>query len=278
MPIEVRPLSSAIGAEILGVDLAEPLDNATWSTISDAWDKYMVLFFRDQHISPQQHIDFSRRFGTLEEYPFVKGIEGYPELIDIVKMPDEVKNFGHGWHVDMSFREVPPTGAVLYGLEVPPVGGDTMFCNMELAYETLSEGMKKFVQTFRGVHDSLDPAGHSQKYKGMSLAKKENLSWEHRSHPLVRTHPVSGRTSLFISPDYCWEIEGMDEKESRMILDHLEAHATQHEFICRFRWQPNSIAMWDNRCTMHNALNDDLAARKGAQGFKRVMRRSTIKH
>lgn len=278
MSIEVRPYSSAIGAEILGVDLSEPLDNATWSTISEAWDKYMVLFFRDQHITPQQHIDFSRRFGILEEYPFVKGIEGYPELIDIVKMPDEVKNFGHGWHVDMSFREQPPTGAVLYAMEVPPFGGDTMFCNMELAYETLSDGMKKFVHTFRGVHDSLDPAGHSEKFKGMSLQKKADLKWEHRSHPLVRTHPVSGRTSLFISPDYCWEIEGMSAEESRMMLDYLEKHATQHEFICRFRWAPNSIAMWDNRCTMHNALNDDLAARSGGQGFKRVMRRSTIAH
>ena len=274
--VQIEPLTTAIGAEIHGVDLAEPLDERTWDVIRTAFHDHLVLFFRDQDLSPERHVEFSRRFGTLEEYPFVKGIDGHPELIEIVKMPDETRNFGAGWHVDMSFRAEPPLGAVLLGVEVPPVGGDTMFGNLYLAYETLSDGMKGLLENLRGVHDSMDPTGHSQKYKGMAMAKKETGERTVTAHPMVRVHPETGRKSLFISPDYCFRLEGMTEEESRPILDYLEAHAARHEFTCRFRWRPNSIAIWDNRCCMHQALTDDLAARSGAEGFRRVMRRSTI--
>ena len=276
-PIEIRPYASAVGAEIFGVDLAEPLDDGMSAQIRDAFHEHLVIFFRDQHLTPEQHIAFSRHFGELEPYPFANGIEGYPELIEIVKMPTEVENFGSGWHADMSYRDEPPLGAVLHGLEVPPVGGDTMFANMYRAYETLSDGMKQIVETLVGLHDSHEPADYSQYYKGMSLTDKDGAVRQVSRHPLVKTHPVTGRKSLFISPDYCMELEGMTARESRMILDYLEEHATQHEHCCRFRWQTNSIAIWDNRCTMHNALNDDLAARAGGEGFKRVMRRATIR-
>ncbi len=276
-PIEVRPCASAIGAEIHGVDLARPLDNRTWAAIHDAFHEHLVIFFRDQDITPEQHVAFSRHFGELEPYPFVNGIEGFPELIEIVKMPDEVRNFGYGWHTDMSFREAPPLGAVLHGLEVPPVGGDTVFANMYLAYETLSDGMKAIVESARGIHDSHEPSDHSQKYKGMSLAERKGTKREIRRHPLIRVHPVTGRTSLFISPSYCWQIEGMTDEESRMILDHLERHATRDEFTCRFRWAPNSMAVWDNRCIVHRVLSDDLGAARDGHGFKRVMRRATIR-
>lgn len=275
--IEVRPLAAAIGAEILGVDLAQPLDDPTWDLIERTFHERCVVFFRDQDLTPEQHVAFSRRFGELQDYPFVNGMDGFPELIEIVKMPDEVRNFGAGWHVDMSFEAEPPLGAVLRGVEVPPVGGDTMFCNMYVAYETLSNGMRKFVDTFNGIHDSHEPADHSRRYKGMTLRGKDGTTRKVSTHPLYRDHPVTGRRSLFISPDYCMDIEGMTPDESRMILDCLEAHAARHEFTCRFRWQPNSIAVWDNRCTMHQALSDDLAARAGANGFRRVMRRATIR-
>lgn len=274
--VEIRPLASAIGAEILGVDLTRPLDDAVWSKIETAFHDHLVIFFRDQDLTPEQHIAVSRRFGALEEYPFVKGIKGYPELIEIVKMPDEVRNFGAGWHVDMSFRETPPLGAVLLGREVPPVGGDTMFANLYIAYETLSAGMKKLLENVCGVHDSMDPSGHSQNYKGMSLSGKKGKKRQVTSHPLVRTHPVTGRKSLFISPDYCTRLEDMTVAESRPILEMLEAHASRPEFACRFSWRPNSIAVWDNRCCMHNALSDDLNAFTGGKGFRRVMRRATI--
>ena len=181
--IEVRPLASAIGAEIHGVDLARPLDNRTWAAIHDAFHEHLVIFFRDQDITPEQHVAFSRHFGELEPYPFVNGIDGFPELIEVVKMPDEVRNFGHGWHADMSFREEPPLGAVLLGLEVPPVGGDTMFANMYLAYETLSDGMKALVERARGTHDSHEPSNHSQNYKGMSLAERKGAKRETRPQP-----------------------------------------------------------------------------------------------
>jgi taurine dioxygenase len=274
--IDVRPLASAIGAEIFGIDLAEPVGDREWETIERAFHDHCVIFFRDQHITPEQHVAFSRRFGLLEEYPFVRGIEGHPELIEIVKMPNEVRNFGAGWHVDMSFRHTPPLGAVLYGTEVPAVGGDTMFANLYLAYETLSDGMRSIVDSVNGIHDSHEPANHSQSFRGMSLQAKEGMTRQLVTHPLYRTHPVTGRRSLFISPDYCTELDGMTLDESRLLLNHLEAHATRDEFTCRFRWQPNSIAIWDNRCTMQKALNDDLAARSGGAGFRRVMRRSTI--
>ena len=275
--IDVRPYSAAVGAEIFGVDLAEPLDNRTWSEIHQAFHDHLVIFFRDQHISPAEQLSFARRFGELEPYPFVHGIEGYPELIEIVKMPNEIRNFGSPWHIDMSFREAPPLGAVLYAMEMPVAGGDTMFANTYLAYETLSEGMKEMVGRLRGVHNSGDPKGHSNNYRGMSLQEKKGVEREIRSHPLVRTHPVTGNKALMISPAYCTELEDMTPDESRVILDQLEQHATRHEFICRFRWEQNSIAVWDNRCAMHRVLEDDLAARAGGEGFKRVMRRATIR-
>lgn len=275
--LDVRAYSSAVGAEIFGVDLSRPLDNQTWSEIHQAFHDHLVIFFRDQHISPDQQLAFARRFGELEPYPFVHGIDGYPELIEIVKMPDETRNFGGPWHIDMSFREAPPLGAVLYAMEMPSVGGDTMFCNTYLAYETLSDGMKEMVERLRAVHNSGDPRGHSNNYRGMSLQEKKGTSREIWSHPLVRIHPVTGKKSLFISPAYSQQLEDMTAEESRVILGQLEEHATRHEFICRFRWQPNSIAVWDNRCAMHRVLEDDLAARAGGEGFKRVMRRATIK-
>jgi taurine dioxygenase len=275
--IEVRPYASALGAEILGVDLAQPLDDRDWGVIRDAFHKHLVVFFRDQHMTPEQQVRFSERFGELEPYPFVHGIDGHAELIEIVKMPDEVQNFGGGWHVDMSFREQPPLGAVLYGIEVPPVGGDTIFANMHLAYDALSKGMNAIVKTLRGVHDSQEPGDHSEPYKGMRLTKKEGMKRQVTRHPMVRVHPVTGRESLFISPSYCLGIDDLDPEEGRLILDRLERHATRAEFTCRFRWQSNSVAVWDNRCLMHMALNDDLDARATGRGFKRVMRRATIR-
>lgn len=276
--LDIRPYSSAIGAEIFGVDLSRSLDNETWAAIHDAFHEYLVLFFRDQALSPEHHAAFARRFGQLAPYPFVHGIDGHPELIEIVKTPEEVVNFGAGWHADMSFTESPPLGAVLLGIEVPPKGGDTLFANMYLAYEMLSGGMKALVGRIRGVHDSHDPVGHSQRYKGMSLRGKEGAARQIHHHSLVKVHPVTGRKSLFISPDYCMQLEGMTEAESRPLLDTLERHATRHELTCRFRWQPNSVVVWDNRCTMHNAINDDLGARMGGHGFRRVVRRATIQH
>ena len=277
--LRIRPWSAAIGAEVLGVDLSAPLDEGVWTQIHEAFRRHLVLFFRDQDLTPEQHLAFSRRIGALEPYPFADGMEGYPELVEVVKLPDEVNAFGSGWHVDMSFREAPPLGAALHAIDVPPAGGDTLFANMHLAFETLSPGMQRLVRRLKAVHDShlylsFEDA-HLPAYRGMKMRNDDPA--EVRAHPLTRVHPESGRTSLFISPDYCGRLEGMNAAESAALLDPLERHATRHELICRFRWEPGSLALWDNRCVMHNALRDDIGARLRGQGFRRVMRRSTIK-
>ena len=274
--IKIRPYASAIGAEIFGVDLSEPLDNATWSAIQDAFHRYLVVFFRDQALTPAQQVRFSSRFGKLVEYPFLKGIEGHPELFEVVKMPEEVRNFGSGWHADMSFSDTPPLGAVVQAMEMPVVGGDTMFANMYLAYETLSDGMRDLVHRAKGIHDSHEPTAHASSYKGMAKQGKQAPARQVSVQPLFKMHPVTGRKSLFISPDYCDQLEDMTKDESKPILDYLERHATQHAFTCRFSWEPDSIVVWDNRCTMHNALEDDLGALRTGTGFKRVIRRATI--
>ena len=279
-PFSIRPYSAAIGAEVTGVDLSRPLDEAAWTRLHDTFAQHLVLFFRDQRLSPEQQLAFSRRFGDLEAYPFADGMDGYPELVEVVKLPDEVNTFGGGWHVDMSFRETPPLGAALYAIEVPPAGGDTLFANMHLAYETLSPGMQGLFRRLKAVHDShlylsFEAFEQSPAYRGMKMRNDDPA--EVRVHPLVRVHPESGRTSLFISPDYCGRLDGMDAAESAALLDPLERHATRHEFICRFRWEPGSLALWDNCCVMHNALRDDIGARLHGHGFRRVMWHSTIK-
>ena len=275
--LQVRPYSSAVGAEVLGADLSRSLDEGTWALIHEAFRRHLVLFFRDQDLTPEQQLAFSRRFGELEPYPYADGMEGYPELVEVVKLPDEVNTFGGGWHVDMSFRETPPLGAALYAIEVPPAGGDTLFANMHLAFETLSPGMQRLVRRLNAVHDSNFYLGFEQEpgYRGMKMRLDDPP--EVRVQPLTREHPLSGRTSLFISPDYCGQLEGMSAAESATLLDFLERHATRHEFICRFRWEPGSLALWDNRCVMHNAIRDDIGARLHSHGFRRVMRRSTIR-
>ena len=275
--LEIRPYSTAVGAEVLGVDLSRPLDDGVWTAIRDAFLDRHVLFFRDQTLTPRRQVDFSRRFGALEEYPFVHGLDGWPELVEIVKEADEVVNFGHDWHIDMTFRERPPLGAVLYAVEVPPVGGDTLFANMHLAWEMLSDGMKTALRQLAGLHDSGEPARHSRNFRGMRMREREGGERQVARHPFVRVHPETGRESLLISPSYCQRIEGMTDGESATILDLLKRHATQDRFACRFRWAPGSVAVWDNRCLMHVALEDDLAALRGERGFARRMRRATIR-
>ena len=269
----VHPYSTAIGAEVTGVDLSRALDDSTWTALRDAYLEHLVLFFHDQKLTPAQQVEFSRRFGRLEEYPFVHGIDGYPELIEIVKEPDEVINFGHLWHTDMTFREQPPAGAVLYALEVPPVGGDTLFANMYLAWEMLSEGMKAVLRRLRAIHDSGAPQRHTATFKGMKMQHRQGSERQITAHPFVRVHPETGRESLLISPSYCHRIEDMTDEESRPLIDFLCEHALRPEFTCRFRWSPRAIAVWDNRVSLHRAVPDFFGE---VDKHRRVMHRVTI--
>ena len=274
--IDVKPIASALGAEVFGVDLAKPLEDESWSEIRRAFHEHLVLFFRQQVLTPEQQLTFARRFGPTEPYPFINGVEGYPELVEVVKLPDEAHNWGSSWHADMTYRKNPPAGAVLYAKEVPPFGGDTLFANMYLAYETLSPGMQRLVEQIEAVHDSSDPTEHASLYKGIAMQGSGSGSREVAHHPLVQTHPVTGRRSLYLCRPYSIQFVDMTVEETRPLLDALEAHATRPELTCRFRWEPNSVAVWDNRCAMHKAMDDDLQALKSGEGFRRVMHRATI--
>jgi alpha-ketoglutarate-dependent taurine dioxygenase len=266
--IEVKPLTPAMGAQVLGVDLGKPLDERQWKDVHQAFLDHLVLVFADQHLSPEQQIAFGRRFGTLNVHPYVKALEGYPEILDVRKEPRDETNFGGAWHADLTFLEQPPLGSVLYSREVPEVGGDTMWCNLYLAYESLSEGMKKLLEGLIGVHSAVMLYG-SSKVGGtgfggrmsMQIDQKDQAA-EEVEHPLVRTHPETGRKLLSISPGYLRRFKDMSEQESAPLLDQLKRHALQEVFTFRFRWTKDTVALWDNRCTLHYALNDYHGSRR----------------
>ncbi len=275
--IRVKPLAGAIGAEIFGVDLTKPLDNRASEEIHQAFHEHLVIFFRDQALTPETLKAFGRRFGPFGYTPFVKTMAEHPEIIEVVRAAQPARpkfNFGGGWHSDFSFQEMPPKATLLQAKEVPPHGGDTLFANMYLAYESLSETMKGVLAGLEGVHSAIRPYGP----KGAALTDEDSREMVIRSteealverrFPIVRTHPETGRKALFVNPTYTIRIAGMSNEESQPLLKFLCDHAVRPEFTCRFRWEVNSLAMWDNRCTMHFAVNDYL-------GFRRVMHRITI--
>lgn len=269
----VKPVTCAIGAEIHGVDLSSPMDGVIDDGIREAFHKHLVLIFRDQILSPVQHRDFAAGFFELEAHPFVQGLDGIPEIIAIVKEPDEGRNWGGPWHADVTFKAQPSIGAVLYAQEVPEFGGDTLFANMYLAYETLSDGMKQTLRTLRAVHDSGDPRLFYDDYQGMKPKPGDS---EQHLHPVVRTHPVTGRHALFVNKAYTRGFEGMTEAESRPLLDYLCNHAIRPEYTCRVCWRPGTVVMWDNRVTLHHATDDDFEAQAGRRGFRRVLHRATM--
>ena len=272
--IRVEAVAGALGAQIHGVDLSRPLSDETFGAIRDALHEHLVIFFRDQRLTSEQHHAFARRFGELMPHPYVQGLPGYPEIIEIVKEPEETRNWGSDWHADLTFLESPPGGAVLYGRELPPVGGDTLFTNMYLAYETLSEGMREMLDGLGARHVSGEPHLYSSKYRGMR-ERRGNAPTEH-VHPVVRTHPVTGRRALFVNRIFTHGFEDMTAEESAPVLDFLFDHATRPEFTFRFRWSAGAVLIWDNRVVMHNALNDDFSAARNGAGFRRVLHRATL--
>lgn len=270
-PIEVRPIAGALGAEIGGVRIADELSDETVAAIRQALLDHCVIFFRDQDPLPNDRfLAFAKRFGETVEYPFVKGLDGFPEIITVAKLEHETVNFGGVWHSDTTYLEAPPMATLLAARELPPYGGDTLFANQYLAYETLSPTLRGLLDGLRGVSDSAKAdvtrtREDRVKSDGTETAKRTLRA----EHPAVRTHPETGRRALYVNTAHTSRFADMTEAESEPILRYLFRHQVRPEFTCRFRWAPGSVAFWDNRCAQHNPIND-------YHGFRRVMHRITL--
>ena len=268
--LRIRPLSGALGAELYGVDLSRPPDDAMIAEIRQAFRDYLVIFFRDQELDPPQLLEFARRFGCPMIYPFVKGLADFPEVTPVIKQEDETINFGGLWHSDTAYLDVPPLGTMLYARQVPPVGGDTEFANMYRAYDTLSDGMKRMLEPLVGVNISgkgrvLDTRA-AMRSSGATAQREDAYVAE---HPVIRTHPETGRRSLYVNLAHTSHFRGFSVEESAPVLEFLFRHQVRPEFTCRFAWKAGSLAFWDNRCTQHNPLND-------YHGYRREMHRVTL--
>jgi taurine dioxygenase len=267
--IGVKRLAGALGAEISGIDLRKPLAADSVAQIRSAFLEHLVIFFRDQALTPQQFMALARAMGTPVEYPFVKGIPGFPEVIEVKKLEHERVNFGGVWHSDTTYLEVPPTGSMLLAREVPPYGGDTLFASQYAAYEALSGGMKRLLQGLRAVNDSSKASvTRTREDRMRSDGKGEGTSLI-AEHPVVRTHPETGHKALYVNTAHTVRFSGMTEAESAPLLEYLFEHQVKPEFTCRFSWTAGALAFWDNRCTQHNPVND-------YHGYRRIMHRVTL--
>ena len=267
--IRVAPISAALGAVIHGVDCRSDLPSPVIDEIRKAWLEHLVVFFPEQVLEPAEQLAFARRFGVPVKYPMIQGMEEFPEVVEVIKLPHEKHNFGGIWHSDTTYLESPPTGALLLAQELPPVGGDTLFANMYLAYEALSEGMRKILDGLIVVQSSAKAGAAKSREARLSDASVGAAQVLEAEHPVVRIHPETGRKALFVNYGHSIRFKNMTEAESKPLLDYLFAHQTQSEFTCRLQWAVGSMAMWDNRCTQHNPIND-------YHGFKRVMHRVSI--
>lgn len=269
----VEPLSGALGAEVSGIDL-NALDEPGWQKLKRAFLDYSVLAIRGQALEPADLMRVGARFGEPCYYPFVTGIDGYPFIFDVVKEENETVNFGGNWHSDTAYMAQPPLATLLYALETPQKGGDTLFANTAAAYDALSEGMRAMLDKLVGVNSaSLKVTGGRRKMHstigGMRVHDTEAADEYEAEHPVVRTHPQTGRRALYVSRSHTICFKDMSEEESRPLIDFLQAHQTRPEFTCRVRWSPGTLTIWDNRCTQHSAVND-------YHGQRRRMRRLTV--
>ncbi len=267
--IEVRPVAGALGADILGIDISRNLDDGTVGEIRQAFLDHLVIFLRNQNATPQQQLAFARRFGDPIEYPQLKGLSEAPLITPVIKLEHERNNFGGIWHSDTTYLPEPPMGSMLLAREVPPYGGDTLFANQYVAYEALSDGLRETLDGLVGVSSSAKAEVTRTREDRMKAAGAE-LKVLTAEHPIVRTHPETGRKALYTSDAHTSHIKGWTVQESQPLLRFLWRHQARPEFTCRFRWEVGSLAFWDNRCAMHNPIND-------YHGFRRVMHRVTLK-
>lgn len=268
---EVRPVSGAVGAEIVGVDLSANLDQAEVDGIKSAFFEHGVVFFRDQKLTPAQHIAFAERIAPININRFFKAVPDHPQIAEVRKEPQQTTNIGGGWHTDHSYDQIPAMGSILLAREVPPRGGDTLFACMGKAYDSLSDGLKKTLDGMNAVHSSRHVFGAKAVYARGAEDRLGNpeAATQDAVHPVVLRHPQTGRKLLYVNPGFTTHFEGWSKAESKPLLDYLYAHAGRPEFQTRFQWQPGSIAMWDNRSTWHFAVND-------YHGERRLMHRITL--
>jgi taurine dioxygenase len=269
--MQIRKIAGALGAEISGIDLSEGVSRANAATIRQALLDHLVIFLRDQNLTPQQFLDFAHAMGEPVEYPFIKGLDDFPQIIEVKKLETERVNFGGIWHSDTTYLETPPMGSMLLSQEVPPYGGDTLFANQQLAYDMLSDTMKGLLDGLIGMSTSAKAdVSRTREDRIRTDGKSERLENYVAEHPIVRTHPETGRKSLYVNVAHTAGIKGMTDEESAPILAFLFRHQVKPEFTCRFVWSRHAIAFWDNRSTMHNPVND-------YHGFRRVMYRITLR-
>jgi len=272
--IKVTPVSRFVGAEVSGVDIAAGIDDEQFDEIRRAFVEHGVIFFRDQDITPDQHVEFAQRWGAINVNRFFQAVETHPMIAEVRKEAHQKTNIGARWHTDHSYDEFPALGSLLYARAVPSLGGDTLFSSMYAAYEALSDGMKKFLRGLRAEHSSRHSFG-DQAYVGVDMddigGRIGNMSGATQDvvHPVVIHHPLSGRPALYVNTEFTLRFEHWTEQESKPLLDYLYQHASQNEFTCRFKWEEGSMAIWDNRATHHCALND-------YDGEFRLMHRITV--
>ncbi len=276
--MQIKKIAGALGAEISGVDLSKGVSATLAADIRQVFLEHQVIFLRRQDLTPAQFLAFAQAMGEPIEYPFVKGIDGFPHIIEVKKLAHEKVNFGGIWHSDTTYLDVPPMGSMLLAKAVPPYGGDTLFANQYLAYEALSDTMKRLLTGLKGISSSAkaDVSKTREdriKTDGKGDGKGEGATAAPQQfqalHPIVRTHTETGRQALYVNVAHTAGIDGMTDAESAPILNFLFAHQVKPEFTCRFAWEPNSLAFWDNRCTQHNPIND-------YHGHLRLMHRITL--
>jgi len=271
--IRVNPLGGALGAEISGIDLNEAIPDEQLTEVRQVFGQYAVIFFRNQNLTPENEIRFAKRWGEINTNRFFSSVEGYPQIALVVKEPDQKNNIGGSWHTDHSYDIAPALGSMLFAHEVPVSGGDTVFASMYKAYDTLSDGLKSTLSNLRARHSSAHVFGAARAANGnddtVGRIKNPEAATQEAIHPVVISHPETGRRSLYVNPGFTLGFEGWSDEESKPLLEYLYAHAARPEFTCRFQWKAGSIAFWDNRATWHLAVND-------YQGHRRMMHRITI--